>query len=363
MTMGLAPAQTPTTTVTPDAFRDTFQSARREIAKALVGQDAVVERLLAAVFAGGHVLLRGMPGLGRTLLVKTLGQVLGLEYRRIQFTPDLLPTDIVGSEVLEHHATTGQRQFRFFRGPVFTQLLLADEINRSPTRTQNTLLEVMQERQATVGGQTHRLPEPFILVATQNTLDTEGVFPLGEAQLDRFMMMIDQGYPTVAEEKQMLAATTAAPQCRPERVAGPEAVLAMQRLAREVPVVPSVRDFALAIVRASRPEEPEAAPGLAGCIRLGASPRAAQALLLAGKVLALARGRRHVTREDIAGVAEGVMAHRLLIDFHAAAEGLDPRQVLAALMTNAREMAVPKISPWTREHLLLRRTPQRETRL
>jgi MoxR-like ATPase len=352
--------QTPLPTVTVEEFRDIFQRVRGEIAKVLLGQETVVEQLLAAIFAGGHVLLRGMPGLGRTLLVKTLAQVLGLDYRRIQFTPDLLPTDIVGSEVLEHHAVTGERQFRFFRGPVFTQLLLADEINRSPTRTQNTLLEVMQERQVTVGGQTHRLPEPFILVATQNTLDTEGVFPLGEAQLDRFLMMIDQGYPTADDEKQMLAATTGTLQCRPERVTGPETVLAMQRLAREVPVVPSVRDFALAIVRGSRPGEAEAVRGLAGRIRLGASPRATQALLLAGKVLALARGRRHLTRQDIIDVAPGVMAHRLLVDLHAAAEGLTARRALATLIANARETAAPRLSRWTGELLTPYRTSHKE---
>jgi MoxR-like ATPase len=360
MSPGPITAEAPLPALTPEAFCDTFQQARQEITEVLVGQDAVVEQLLAAVFAGGHVLLRGMPGLGRTLLVKTLAQVLGLDYRRIQFTPDLLPTDIVGSEVLEHHAVTGERHFRFHRGPVFTQLLLADEINRSPTRTQNTLLEVMQERQATVGGHTHRLPDPFILIATQNTLDTEGVFPLGEAQLDRFLMMIDQGYPTAADEKLMLAATTGTRQCRPEQVTGPETVLAMQRLAREVPVVPSVRDSALAIVRGSRPGETEAVPGLAGRIRLGASPRATQSLLLAGKVLALARARRHLTRQDIADVAEGVMAHRLLVDFHAAAEGLTARQVLAALIAHAREMASPKVSRWTRELLRPYRTPHKE---
>ncbi len=220
----------------------------------------------------------------------------------------------------------------------------------------------MQERQATVGGQTHRLPQPFILIATQNTLDSEGVFPLGEAQLDRFLMMIEQGYPTAHEEKQMLAATTGTCQCQAERVTGPETVLAMQRLAREVPVVPSVRDFALTIVRGSRPGEAEAVRDVAGRIRLGASPRATQSLLLAGKVLALARGRRHLTRQDITAVAVGVMAHRLLVDFHAAAEGLNPRQVLAALIANAREMAAPKVSRWTRELLMPYRTSQKEPR-
>jgi len=337
--------------MTAEQFCGTFRRVRDEVLKVVVGQERVVEQLLAAVFAGGHVLLKGMPGLGRTLLVKTLARVLGLEYRRIQFTPDLLPTDIIGAEVLESAAATGERHFHFFKGPVFANLLLADEINRSPTRTQNALLEVMQERQVTVAGQTHFLPEPFILVATQNTLDTEGVFNLGEAQIDRFLMMIEQGYPAAAEEKQMLAQTTGTLQASPERVASPETVQAMQRLAREVPVVPSVRDFALAVVRGSRPGESEAAADVTGSVRLGASPRAAQALLLAGKVLALARGRRHVTRQDVADVVEPVMAHRVLMDFRARAEGIGHAQILDALVARAQAMGVPKVSRWTRELL------------
>ena len=337
--------------MTAERFRDTFRRVHDEVVKVVVGQERVVEHLLAAVFAGGHVLLKGMPGLGRTLLVKTLARVLGLEYRRIQFTPDLLPTDVLGAEVLETITASGERRFHFFKGPVFANLLLADEINRSPTRTQNALLEVMQERQVTVGGQTHFLPEPFILVATQNTLDTEGVFHLGEAQIDRFLMMIEQGYPSAAEEKQMLAQTTGAWEAAAERVAGPEAILAMQQLAREVPVVPSVRDFALAIVRGSRPGEAEAAREVEGNVRLGASPRAGQALLMAGKVLALARGRRHVTRRDMADVVRPVMAHRVLMDFRARAEGVGPAQILDALVARAEASRIPRVSRWTRELL------------
>ena len=337
-------------------FRDTFHRARKELLKVVVGQDRVIEHFLAAIFAGGHVLLKGMPGLGRTLLVKTLAHVLGLEYRRIQFTPDLLPSDIIGAEVLETTTATGERHFHFFKGPVFANLLLADEINRSPTRTQNALLEVMQERQVTVGGRTYFLPEPFILVATQNTLDTEGVFNLGEAQIDRFLMMIEQSYPTGDEEKRMLAQTTGTRQVAAERVAGPQTILAMQRLAREVPVVPSVRDFALAIVRGSRPGQSQAAPEVEGVVRLGASPRAAQALLLAGKVLALARGRQHVTRQDVIDVAEPVMVHRVLIDFRARAGGLSHADILKALIARAQGMSIPKVSRWTRE--LLRAAPR-----
>ena len=337
--------------MTAEQFRQTFQRARQEIAAVVVGQERAIEHLLAGIFAGGHILLSGMPGLGRTLLVKSLAEVLGLSYSRVQFTPDLLPTDIIGAEVLEHNTATGERHFRFFKGPVFANLLLADEINRSPTRTQNTLLEVMQERQVTAGGHTYPLPAPFVLLATQNTLDTEGVFHLGEAQVDRFMMMIEQDYPGAMDEKRILAQTTGAAQAPPRRVADPETVVAMQRLAREVPVVPSVRDFALTIVRGSRPGEGDAAPAIAKTIRLGASPRAAQALLLAGKALALARGRQHVTRQDIIEVAEPVLAHRILIDFRAAAEGASARQIVAALIAHAQKRLMPITSRWTRELL------------
>ena len=339
------------TSITADEFQETFHRVRGELSKVVVGQERAVEHLLAAIFAGGHVLLEGMPGLGRTLLVKTLARVLGMEYRRVQFTPDLLPTDIIGAEVLEGRATDGDRHFHFFKGPVFANLLLADEINRSPTRTQNALLEAMQERQVTVGGRTYFLPDPFILIATQNTLDTEGVFHLGEAQVDRFLMMIEQGYPSGDEEKRMLALTTGPLRADVEQVAEPATVLAMQRLAREVPVVPAVRDFALAIVRGSRTGEAEAVEELVGVIRLGASPRAAQALLLSAKVMALARGRRHVTRQDVADVAEPVMAHRILLDFCARAQGVDFRQILRSLIAVARRRTVPDVSRWTRELL------------
>ncbi len=337
--------------VTVEEFRETFRRAREQLTRVVVGQDRVVEHLLAAIFAGGHVLLKGLPGLGRTLLVKTLGHVLGLEYRRIQFTPDLLPSDILGAEVLAGRAATHERHFQFFRGPVFANLILADEINRSPTRTQNALLEAMQERQVTVAGQTYPLPRPFILVATQNTLDTEGVFNLGEAQVDRFLMMIEQAYPGAADEKRMLALTTGAITVAAETVAGPDTILAMQRLAREVPVVPSVRDFALWIVRSSRPGESGAAPGIGESVRLGASPRAAQALLLTGKVLALARGRTHVARQDIIDVVEPVMAHRVLLDFRARAQGSACADILRALIARAQALAVPSVSRWTRELL------------
>jgi MoxR-like ATPase len=339
------------TTVTPQEFCETFQKVRVELAKVVVGQDAAIEHLLIAVFAGGHVLLSGMPGLGRTLIVKTVAEILGLDYRRLQFTPDLLPSDIIGAEILESSTATGERQFRFFKGPVFANMVLADEINRSPARTQAALLEVMQERQVSIGGHTYFLPSPYILVATQNTLDTEGTWALGEAQTDRFMMSVEQEYPRDHEEKLMIQLTTGSTRPTAETVTSPEMVLAMQRLAKEVPVVPSVRDFALAIVRGSRPDSEDAVDLAKRNIRLGASPRAAQALLLGGKVTALARGRTHVTRDDIINVAKPVMAHRLLMDFRAQAEGGTYREVLDSLIARAEEKTLPRLSRWTRELL------------
>ncbi len=338
--------------ITPAQFHETFHRIRGELAKVVIGQDRVIEHLLVAVFSGGHVLLTGLPGLGRTLLVKTLAQVLGLQYRRIQFTPDLLPTDIIGAEILESHVSTGERSFRFFKGPVFANMILVDEINRSPARTQSALLEVMQERQVTAGGQTYFLPKPFILIATENTLETDGVWSLGEAQTDRFMMSIEQEYPREDEERKMVWQTTGEARPEVEEVCGPDAVLAMQRLVREVPVVPSVRDFALAIVRASRPREPEAAEQVDQAVRLGASPRAAQALLLGAKVTALARGRTHATRQDVIDVTRPVMNHRVLMDFRAAAEGYSKARLIDRLVAKARQRTLPPSSYWTRQLLM-----------
>lgn len=337
--------------MTADEFYEKFHEIRREIGKVVVGQDRTVEHLLVAVFAGGHVLLTGLPGLGRTLMVKTLAETLGMEYRRVQFTPDLLPTDIIGTEVLEHNHATGERHFRFFKGPVFANMILVDEINRSPTRTQAALLEVMQERQVTAGGHTFFLPKPFTLIATENSLDTEGIWRLGEAQVDRFMMSIEQHYPEQEEERRIVRLTTGMHKGEAGQVATPEIVLRMQALVREVPVVPSVRDFALAVVRASRPGEAEADKNLGEQVRLGASPRAAQALLLGAKVTALARGRKHVTRQDVINVIEPVMNHRVLMDVRAQAEGLSYQTLVASLIERARQRTLPRLSMWTRQVL------------
>ncbi len=337
--------------LTPEQFHENYHRIRREMAKVVVGQGPVIEHLLAAIFAGGHVLLTGLPGLGRTLMVKTLAETLGMEYRRLQFTPDLLPTDIIGTEVLEHNHATGERRFRFFKGPVFANMVLVDEINRSPTRTQAALLEVMQERQVTAGGQTFFLPKPFTLIATENSLDTEGIWRLGEAQVDRFMMSIEQTYPAQNEEREIVYKTTGSHRSEVEQVTTPEEVIQMQALVRQVPVVPSVRDFALAIVRASRPGEPESDRDLAARVRLGASPRAAQALLLGAKVTALSRGRLHVTQQDVISVVIPVMAHRILMDVRAQAEGHTYHDLVQDLIARAIQRPLPSMSYWTREVL------------
>jgi MoxR-like ATPase len=332
-------------------FSDTFKRVREELERVVVGQEKVIEHLLVAVFGGGHILLTGVPGLGRTLLVKSLGQAMGLDYRRLQFTSDLLPTDILGAEVLEGGQAGTARRFRFFKGPVFANLVLADEINRSPSRTQSALLEVMQERQATVGGQTYFLPKPFILIATQNTTDSDGIWPLGEAQADRFMMCIEQFYPNAQAEERMLELTTGKTQSSAQPVTTPEEVLAMQRLARDVPVVPGVKNLALSIVRASRPNQSDSVKEVQDDIRLGGSPRAAQALLLGAKVMALANGRTHVTQHDVLNVARPVMAHRMLLDFRAQARGHDAHFVLDTILARVKERAIPDVSMWTRDLL------------
>jgi MoxR-like ATPase len=333
-------------------FAAVFARIRRELQRVVVGQRQPIDQLLAAIFGGGHCLLTGMPGLGRTLIAKSLATILGLDFRRVQFTPDLLPSDLTGIEVLQENKATGARTFRFHKGPVFANLLLADELNRSPARTQSALLEVMQERQVTMGGATYVLPKPFILVATENSIEVEGIWPLGEAQVDRFMLSIPLEYPSEVEEERILLATTGLDNTTVKRAADPQLVLAMQALAREVPVIPSAREFALALVRMSRPGEPDALPIVSAHVRLGASPRAAQALLAGGQVLALARGRRHVTRQDVADLAGPVLRHRVLLDMRAKARGVRFETLLSKMLEAAWGRHLPRLERWTRALLI-----------
>jgi MoxR-like ATPase len=293
---------------------------REGIGRVIFGQKDVIDQTLITLLAGGHGLLIGVPGLAKTKLVEALGTVLGLDWKRIQFTPDLMPADITGSEVLEE-IDDRHRAFRFLKGPVFTQLLMADEINRASPRTQSALLQSMQERQVTVAGERYDLPVPFHVLATQNPLEQEGTYPLPEAQLDRFLLQIDVGYPDKEAEKHMLLATTFGDETAPVRVCGPEALIAAQAIVRRLPVGEKVVDSILRLVRAARPEA-DGAPELRDIVAWGPSPRASQAFMLAARARALIDGRLSPSTDDIVALAGPVLRHRMAISFAARAEGL-----------------------------------------
>ncbi|PCJ61839.1 MAG: AAA family ATPase [Planctomycetota bacterium] len=339
------------TTITSEQFKEKFDEVKAELSKVFIGHDVAVTNMLISIYSRGHVLLSGMPGLGRSLLVQTIAKILGLDFNRLQFTPDLLPTDITGAELLVGDGKNEERRFEFFKGPVFANIVLADEINRSPARTQSALLEVMQEKQVTMGGQRYKLPNPFLLIATQNSLDTEGVWPLGEAQADRFMFSIEQGYPHYEEERKIILATTGTLNPSVSAISNPAEVIAMQDIASNVPIVPSVKEFALRLVRASRPGEEGVSDEINKIIKLGAGPRASQALLTTSKVKALSCGRSYVCKQDIIDVAEPVMAHRLQLDFRAKADGKDYKYVLGELFKSAQEKDRPQVNMWAKELL------------
>jgi MoxR-like ATPase len=306
-------------------------SLRKSIAQAIVGQDDVVEQLLIGLLAGGHCLLEGVPGLGKTLLVRSFGEALELQFRRVQFTPDLMPSDILGTELLEEDHGTGKRQFRFQPGPVFTNLLLADELNRTPPKTQAALLEAMQEKTVSYAGVTHKLPAPFFVLATQNPLEQAGTYPLPEAQLDRFLLHIRVGYPTESEEQDILLQTTGNAQNRVTQVMRGEEVLVLQALVRDVHLGPDLLSWINRLVRASRPGE-DAPDAVKKYVRFGAGPRAGQSLVLAAKARALLQGRLAATREDVMSLASPVMRHRLLMSFAAEAEQKSADDVIAAIL-------------------------------
>ncbi|HXE57395.1 MAG TPA: MoxR family ATPase [Gemmatimonadales bacterium] len=305
---------------------------RAEVAKRIVGQRHVVEEVLMAMLAGGHALLVGVPGLAKTLLIRSIAEAMRLEFRRIQFTPDLVPSDITGTEILEEDAASGRRQFRFVRGPIFTNILLADEINRTPPRTQAALLEAMQERHVTAAGATMALPRPFFVLATQNPIEQEGTYPLPEAQLDRFLFDIRIDYPDEEEEVGILRATTAADRIQLVPVIGAEETLALQQLVRELPAAEAALRYAARIARATRPGRPEAPPIVNEYVRWGAGPRAGQALILGAKAYALLNGRHAVAPDDIRRVAHPVLRHRVLVNFAAEAEGVTTERVIEALL-------------------------------
>ena len=304
---------------------------RDAIGQAIVGQDAVVEQLLIGLLAGGHCLLEGVPVLGKTLLVRSLGQALDLQFRRVQFTPDLMPSDIIGTEILEEDHGTGGRSFKFQRGPVFTNLLLADELNRTPPKTQAALLEAMQERTVSYAGVTHPLPAPFFVLATQNPLEQAGTYPLPEAQLDRFLLHVRVEYPSEAEEREILVQTTGTHQAEVPRVMHGEAILGLQARVRQVHLGDDLLDWITRLVRASRPHA-DAPNEVRQWVKWGAGPRAGQSLVLAAKARALLHGRLAATRDDIVQLAAPVMRHRLLLSFVAEAERRSADDVVAALL-------------------------------
>lgn len=304
---------------------------RSAIAQAIVGQEQVIEQLLIGLLAGGHCLLEGVPGLGKTLLVRSLGEALHLDFRRIQFTPDLMPSDILGTEILEEDHGTGKRHFKFQKGPVFTNLLLADELNRTPPKTQAALLEAMQEHTVSYAGVTHKLPVPFFVLATQNPLEQAGTYPLPEAQLDRFLLHIRVDYPNEDEERAILQQTTGVKSASVPRVMQGDAIQALQKLVREVHVSDDVLRWINQLVRASRPQE-KVSKNIEQWVKWGAGPRAGQALVLASKARALIHGRFAVTREDVEALAAPVMRHRLLLTFIAEAEQKSPDDVVAELL-------------------------------
>ena len=314
---------------TAEATLSRIHAAREAIGAIIYGQERVVELTLATLLAGGHGLLIGVPGLAKTKLVETLGIVLGLDAMRVQFTPDLMPSDILGAEVMEEGAD-GKRAFRFLKGPIFAQLLMADEINRASPRTQSALLQAMQERHVTIAGVRHDLPAPFHVLATQNPLEQEGAYPLPEAQLDRFLMQIDVSYPDRAAERRVLIETTGASEVRPKAAMGADDLLAAQRLVRAAPVGEGVVESILDLVRAARPGEGDAE--LSKPIAWGPGPRAAQALTLAARARALIDGRLAPSREDVASLAEPVLKHRMALTYPARAEGETVSAVVARLV-------------------------------
>lgn len=307
---------------------------RDEVAKRIVGQEQVMEEVLLAIIGGGHALLVGVPGLAKTLLIKSISEAMRLDFRRVQFTPDLVPSDITGTEIMEEDQATGQRSFRFVKGPIFSSIVLADEINRAPPRTQAALLEAMQEHRVTVAGQTMPLPQPFFVLATQNPIEQEGTYPLPEAQLDRFLFDIRVGYPSMEEEIGILRATTAVDKTKLQPVMDGSQVLALQKLVREIPASEPALDYAARIVRATRPDQPNLPPLVKQYVRWGAGPRAGQALILGAKAYALLKGRLTVAPEDIQRVAHPVLRHRVLPNFAAEAEGVSIERIIDELLTH-----------------------------
>jgi len=315
------------------AKRDTMLD---EIRKVIVGQDKVVEEVLIALFARGHCLLVGVPGLAKTLLISTLAEILHLNFNRIQFTPDLMPSDITGTDILQEDAATGRRKFQFLKGPIFTNILLADEINRTPPKTQAALLQSMQEYKVTAGGTTFPLDLPFFVLATQNPIEQEGTYPLPEAQLDRFMLNIEIGYPDFDDEVQIVTQTTSTHKPSPRKVMEGSAILRFQELVRRVPVSPFVVSYAVTLTQRSRPQNPAAPQFVKDYVEWGAGPRASQYLILGAKARTILQGRYAVSLEDIQALAPSVLRHRIVPNFKAQGEGLSSLDIIGRLLSEVK---------------------------
>ena len=312
------------------------QELRSAVEKRIVGQHHIVDGILTAMMANGHVLLVGVPGLAKTLIISTLAEALHLKFNRIQFTPDLMPTDITGTEVIEEDKATGQRVFRFVPGPIFANIILADEINRTPPKTQAALLEAMQERDVTAAGKTYHLDPPFFVLATQNPIEQEGTYPLPEAQLDRFMFDLRIGYPEREEEERIATLTTAVQDIEIEPVVHGKEIIELQGLVRRIPVPPSVVGFAVRLARSTRPGGDEQADVTGRYISWGAGPRASQYLVLGAKARAAFRGAPTPTLEDVRDIAASILAHRIVVNFDGEAEGLSTRDVIEELLRESR---------------------------
>lgn len=330
-----------TLTVRDDELLQKMVAARegllREIRKAIIGQDEVVEQVLISLFVGGHSIITGVPGLAKTLLVKTISSVLDLSFKRVQFTPDLMPADITGTEVIEEDRTTGKRVLQFIKGPIFANIILADEINRTPPKTQSALLEAMQEGNVTVQGVTYPLPKPFFVLATQNPIEMEGTYPLPEAQLDRFMFNVRIGYLPVEDEIAVVRMTTSPQDLKFERMMSADEIIAFQRLVRKVPAADTVTRYAVNLVGTSRPGTPQTPDFINRWVTWGGSLRASQFLVLAGKARAILHGRVNVSCEDIRAMALPVLRHRILLNFQAESEKIDSDEVIRRLIESVPE--------------------------
>jgi len=325
-------------------LKTAYDSLREEMHRIIVGQERVLDELFTAIFSRGHALLVGVPGLAKTLMIRSLAQTLSLSFNRIQFTPDLMPSDITGTEVIDTDKTSETRAFRFIQGPIFANVILADEINRTPPKTQSALLEAMQEQQVTIGGKRHGLEKPFFVLATQNPIEQEGTYPLPEAQLDRFMYMIHVGYPTEEEELQIMKLTTSNIEVELKTILGAEEIIRLQEIVRRVPVADHVIEYAMTLSRSTRVKEGNTPEFIKEWVQWGAGPRASQYLIIAAKARAVIQGRFYVTIEDVQSVAHPVLRHRIVTNFSAEAEGITTDKIVDKLIeiTPTREAGFEK---------------------